>query len=373
MAARSIALTVQRWTLGSRIGDASGFGQVFLAEGDDGTLGVVKLVPKDPGADRELLFVDLGGSPNVVPIIDHGATKTHWALAMPRADRSLRAELDATTPLVPTDAIPILTDVATALASIAGKVVHRDLKPENILLLNGNWSLADFGIARYAEATTASNTWKDAWSAPYASPERWQHQRATGATDVYSLGVMAYEMLSGAWPFPGPDRADFRDQHLRQDPPTLSGIPASLAGLVTECMFKEPGARPSAANVLARLGRVSVTPSPGAAALQQANAAALSARAEEQAQASAAAEAAGRRTALITAARTTFSGVCGVLREESANTHRPRRSIPEPSRTIGRSSSDTRRSASNRRCPSPIVRGVDGRPRSRSLPTRRSA
>ena len=176
-------------------------------------------------------------------------------------------------------------------------------------------SLADFGIARYAEATTASNTWKDAWSAPYAAPERWQHQRATGATDVYSLGVMAHEILSGAWPFAGPDRADFRDQHLGDDPPALTRRPGRLASLVTECLFKDPGARPTAANVLARLGRVSATPSRGAAALQAANAAAQSARAEEQAHASAAAQAADRHGTLLRAAETSFHVVSEALRE----------------------------------------------------------
>jgi eukaryotic-like serine/threonine-protein kinase len=316
MTSRTLALAGQRWTLSSRIGDRSGFGQVFLAVADDGTEGVVKLVPKDPGADRELLFVNLAGKPNIVPIIDSGETRTHWALAMPKADRSLRAELEgAPGPLAVNDAIPILTDIATALAALAGEVVHRDLKPENVLLLTGTWSLADFGIARYAEATTSSNTWKDAWSAPYAAPERWQHRRAETATDVYSFGVMAFEMLAGAWPFLGPDRADFRDQHLRDDPPSLPGVPVQLAGLVTECLFKDPGARPTAANVLARLGRVSAPPSRGAAALRAANAAAQSARAREQAEASAAADDEGRRAALVRAARTSFSILASSLRD----------------------------------------------------------
>jgi serine/threonine-protein kinase len=316
MAPRTLALAGQRWTLGTRIGDPSGFGQVFLATADDGTDGVVKLVPKDPGADRELLFVNLAGTPNVVPIIDSGDTRAHWALAMPRAERSLRAELEsAGGPLPVADAIPILTDVATALAALSGEVVHRDLKPENVLLLDGSWSLADFGIARYAEATTASNTWKDAWSAPYAAPERWQHRRAVSATDVYSLGVMAYEMLAGAWPFPGPARADFRDQHLRDDPTALTGVPMSLAGIVTECLFKDPGARPTAANVLARLARVSAPPSGGAAALQAANAAAQSVRARELAEGSAAADAEDRRAALLPAARSSFSTIASALRD----------------------------------------------------------
>jgi serine/threonine-protein kinase len=242
--------------------------------------------------------------------------KPHWPLAMPRAERSLRVELNSTGgPVEVEESVAIVTDVATALAALAGRVVHRELKPENILLLEGAWCLADFGIARYAESTTASNTWKDFWSAPYAAPERWQHQRATGATDVYSLGVMTFEMLTGRLPFLGPDRSDFRDQHLREDAAPLSGVPAALAGLVTECLFKEPGARPSAANLLARLGRISTPPSRGAAALQAANAAARTAEAEAQARASAAALAEDRRSGLLRAAKASFVTLSSILRE----------------------------------------------------------
>ncbi len=69
------------------------------------------------------------------------------------------------------DAIGVLSDIAEALVAIADRIVHRDLKPENVLLLKGQWCLADFGIARYAEATTALDTQKYAMTPPYAAPE----------------------------------------------------------------------------------------------------------------------------------------------------------------------------------------------------------
>ena len=80
------------WILGDRLG-AGGFGQVYAAENRDGLRAAVKLVPKAPGADRELLFVDLKGTRGIVPIIDSGEYGDHWVLVMPRADESLRQHL----------------------------------------------------------------------------------------------------------------------------------------------------------------------------------------------------------------------------------------------------------------------------------------
>ena len=173
----------EEWMLGERIG-GGGFGQVYAAKSSSGRNGVVKLVPKAPGAQRELLFADLTDVRNVVPIIDQGETVDHWVLAMPRADRSLRDYLKASEgPLSVEGAVAVLSDIATALTDLDGRVVHRDLKPENVLLLDGHWCLADFGISRYAEATTAPDTRQHAMSPPYAAPERWRQERATSATD----------------------------------------------------------------------------------------------------------------------------------------------------------------------------------------------
>ncbi len=303
----------QKWTLGTRIGERSGFGQVFLATDESRKEGVVKLIPKQPGADRELLFEELAGVPNVVPILDSGETKTAWAIAMPRAERSLRAEL-ANGPLAVEAATPILIDIARALVALNGRVVHRDLKPENVLLLAGAWSLADFGIARYAEASTTPDTWKDAMSAPYAAPERWRLERATGATDVYSLGVVAFELLMGATPFTGSGWDEHRDQHLHREPPELKGVPPALAGLVLECLCKAAGARPTAANVLARLERAQTPSSPGGGRLQAANAAIRAAEAQEHARLSTATTETERRSALFATADRTLRAISSQLR-----------------------------------------------------------
>lgn len=246
----------KEWELGERI-DGGGFGQVFAAKSADGPSAVAKLVPKAPGAQRELLFVDLGDAQNVVPVIDSGETKDSWVLVMPRATKSLRKHLDEAGGAVDLpEVLSILTDIVAALVDLDGSVVHRDLKPENILLLDGKWCLADFGISRYAESTTAPDTQKHAFTPAYAAPERWRSERAVIATDVYALGVIAFEMVSGGRPFTGPDLHDYRDQHLHEDAPDLPQLPASLASLIKECLYKAPEARPRPANVAARLPQI---------------------------------------------------------------------------------------------------------------------
>lgn len=307
---------LDRWHLGERIGKG-GFGRVYEATSDDG-VAVVKFVPKEPGADRELLLgVDLVGATNIIPVIESGETETDWVLVMPRAEKSLQDYLAAAGPaLDQAEAIGVLVDVAAALGSIHGRVVHRDLKPGNILLYQGRWCLADFGISRYAEATTDPATRKFAMTPAYAAPEQWRHDRATGATDVYTFGVVAFQVLSGRLPFGGPSTEDFREQHLHGPAPALPGVPPALAALVGECLYKAPEARPTPANILARL-RV-ITPTPPSVGIQKLQAASLvesERRAEHERQSSAARSAEEQRATLADAAAASLAQISPALRD----------------------------------------------------------
>lgn len=204
----------------------------------------------------------------------------------------------------------ILSDVATALSDIDTKVVHRDLKPENVLLLNGAWCLADFGISRYAEASTAPDTQKYALSPPYAAPERWRNERATSATDIYSLGIIAFELLTGARPFGGPTTEDYRDQHLHRDAPEIKSAPAALRAMIAECLYKAPGARPSAANALARLQKVGrEQPLAGAARLRDAHVAEVARRSESERQKSEERSAVEQRQELVRSAARSLKAI----------------------------------------------------------------
>ena len=226
----------EQWIVGELIG-TGGFGRVYALEDSDPPA-VAKFVPKDPESARELLFVDLDDAVNVVPIVDSGEHENHWVLVMPRAERSLRDLLNSTPGgLEPSESVDVLLDVSRSLESLEDGVVHRDLKPDNVLLLGGSWCLADFGIARYAEASTAPDTRKYSLTPQYAAPEQWRFDRATSATDVYALGVMGYEMMAGELPFQGPKAEDFREQHLYQNPPSLTTVPVPFSTLINECLF----------------------------------------------------------------------------------------------------------------------------------------
>ena len=304
------------WEIGRQIADG-GFGRVLEAMSDGLPACVAKLVPKDPGAERELLFVDLRDVRHVVPIIDSGEAGDHWVLIMPRAECSLRDRLQADD-LSFKDALTAMTDVAAALVDLDGRVVHRDIKPENSLFLEGHWCLADFGISRYAEATTAPDTRKFSFTPAYAAPERWRAERATGATDVYSLGIMAHEIITGALPFGGSPE-DLRDLHLHRAPPVLEGVTPDLSALVAECLYKAPGARPSAQSILTRLEHHSAKQrhalSAGLARLQETNLHEVGRQVDAEREASAAQSAEDQRAELLQSSQQAFQNVSDALYE----------------------------------------------------------
>ena len=303
----------QVWHLSDQLG-SGGFANVYLARNSGGETAVVKLVRKETGAQRELLFVDLEGIPNVVPVLDSGELDDYFAIVMPRAEKSLRDYLAEKGGQLSLDlAISILVDVAETLVGAEDRVVHRDIKPENVLLLDDRWHLADFGIARYAEATTAPDTLKYAKTPAYAAPEQWREERATSTADVYALGVVAYELLTGQQPFQGPD---YRRQHLEESPERLTGFPERVRSLVSECLYKSPQARPRPQNLLERLKRSLTPASPGAELLQQANLLAVDRQAEEARQQSIAQSEAERRLELIDAAHESLENILALLDQQ---------------------------------------------------------
>jgi eukaryotic-like serine/threonine-protein kinase len=143
----------------------------------------------------------------------------------------------------------ILSQVGSALAFAHRKgVVHRDIKPANIMIDEDGWAIVtDFGIAKVQEAQNLTATGTAIGTPHYMSPEQFHNKAITGASDQYSLGVVAYEMLAGKKPFDGGTYAEIITQHLFEPPPDLRDarpdIPEYVVDVVKKMMAKDPAER----------------------------------------------------------------------------------------------------------------------------------
>ena len=125
------------------------------------------------------------------------------------------------------------------------RIVHRDVKPANILLSReGRVKVGDFGVARLAEGSTDGAAATIVGTPKYMAPEQGRGRPTTPATDVYSVGVVLYEMLAGQPPFSGATVVELALSHTQEQPPPLSaGLPVSLVGIVERAMSKDPADR----------------------------------------------------------------------------------------------------------------------------------
>jgi serine/threonine-protein kinase len=159
---------------------------------------------------REVAIAAKLSHPHILPLYDSGNAEGSLYYVMPYVKgESLRVRLDRETQLPVDEALVIARDVAAALAHAhARHVIHRDVKPENILLHEGEAMVADFGIALVLNATTDERLTQTGFvlgTLDYMSPEQAMSDRAVDArSDVYSLGVVLYEMLAGEAPYRGP-------------------------------------------------------------------------------------------------------------------------------------------------------------------------
>jgi hypothetical protein len=171
---------------------------------------------------------------------------------------SLARHLDAG-PLSPARTLDVIEQAASGLAAAhrAG-LLHRDIKPGNLLLSeDGLIKITDFGIARAAGSVVHTRTGALTGTPAYLAPERFAGAPATPATDLYALGVVAHQCLTGQLPFAG-DPLVVALAHVERDmPPLPDSVPADLAALVADLTRKDPRARPaSAIAVLARAGLI---------------------------------------------------------------------------------------------------------------------
>jgi serine/threonine-protein kinase len=229
----------------------TGQSPVLVVANRSGDQLVVKLVQFSNGLLPTCPIAFPSGALNIFPVLDVFAWEGGYGLVMPLAELSLRQWLRSDECCEIEDLMAVLRDVATSLASIEGRMVHGDLKPENILRYQGRWCLADFGPS--ACWMSFSHRGEYSLTPAYAAPEQWRGRPVTSRTDLYCFGIIAFELLNGVRPFPGPGASEYRRQHLFQAPPPLIGMPPSLSGLIERCLRKDPADRPAAADVSALL------------------------------------------------------------------------------------------------------------------------
>ncbi len=164
---------------------------------------------------------------------------------------SLRKIIETSAPMPPEQVIPVIHKMAEGLAYChANGVIHRDLKPENIIVAStGQPIIMDFGLAltKGAHRVTYSNLSATMGTPDYMAPEQVEGQRGDQRTDIYALGTIFYEMLTGRTPFSGDNNLAVMAQHLNNDAPRLDtanpGISPALAAIVATCLQRDPQER----------------------------------------------------------------------------------------------------------------------------------
>ncbi|XMN08133.1 protein kinase domain-containing protein [Streptomyces griseobrunneus] len=262
-----------------RLGEG-GMGQVFLARSDRGRTVALKLVRRELAEQpefrarfrQEVRAAHQVGGAWTAPVLDSDTeAPVPWVATGYVAGPSLHrvvsgrpgapvAESGAYGPL-PVRSVQLLgSGLAHALQHIHGAgLIHRDLKPSNVLLTIDGPRVIDFGIARALESLAdgdLTRTGAMIGSPGFMAPEQVRGERVTTACDVFCLGSVLAYAASGRLPFGAAESGGVHALMFRitQEDPDLTGVPAELAGVVRDCLAKDPAARPAPDEILARLG-----------------------------------------------------------------------------------------------------------------------
>jgi serine/threonine-protein kinase len=262
----------------------------ILYEGTDDALKrstLIRIIPPEYAAEptfikrflSEALTANTIDHPGFIPISENGQLRDGSAYLVYEAHEgeSLQTRCKRAHGPLPLDLVLRLSkQIAGALAAAHARgLVHRDLRPEHIMLVpdpdvpgGERAKLLDFGITNFAERWQALQTAKDSdliaitGSPSYMSPEQCRgSERIDDKTDVYSMGVILYQMLAGRLPFQGEGYGEFIGQHLYREVPHLStlvsGVPADVQALVELLLLKRAEQRPTMAQVTTALERLS--------------------------------------------------------------------------------------------------------------------
>jgi serine/threonine-protein kinase len=187
--------------------------------------------------------------PNIVSVYDVGCDNGVYYLVMEYVEGQNLKSLIHQGNISPSLVLKIARDICDALEHAHSRgIVHRDVKPHNILVTAaGRAKLTDFGIARAVGGTTLAATKAFLGSVQYISPEQARGEPADAKSDIYSLGAVLYEMITGKPPFTGDNPVAVAIKHIQEEPPPIStvkpGLPRPLVALVEKAMAKNPSLR----------------------------------------------------------------------------------------------------------------------------------
>lgn len=263
-----------RYELEERIGNG-GMAEVYRAHDKllDRTV-AVKILHADYKNDtefiekfhREARAAACMSHPNIVNIYDVGIDfDDHYIVMEYVPGLTLKQKIKADAPLDISTAVHIAKDIADGLSHAhANNIVHCDVKPHNILMTTDNRAkIADFGIARAVTESTMTYSGSVIGSVHYFSPEQARGAGITPKSDVYSLGIVLYEMLTNHLPFIADNPVSIAMKHVEEEPISPSAyrsdISPMLEAIVMRAMNKSPDMRPSSAELVQELDNVEKT------------------------------------------------------------------------------------------------------------------
>jgi serine/threonine-protein kinase len=260
----SPVLVAERYRLGEPLG-RGGMGEVYRATDEvlDRQIAIKLLLPVRESLAAEKRFLRearaaaMISDPHVVAALDFGKHGDGYFLAMELVEgQTVREELSTHGPLPPDRAVDIVRQAAAGLAAAHRHgLVHRDIKPGNLLLTSdGRVKVADFGIVRFADTTTTlTATGEIVGTTQFLAPERALGQTAEAASDVYALGCVLYQLVTGHPPFVADDPTAIMYQHVEMTPARPSVLRPQLAGEFEDLLYwmlaKDPNHRPTASQV----------------------------------------------------------------------------------------------------------------------------
>ncbi|HEX4905972.1 MAG TPA: protein kinase [Acidimicrobiales bacterium] len=252
-----------------------GTASVWRAEDTEAGSRVAIKILRDEGVDptlreragREAHVLEGLEHPNLVRVLDSGEDDGMPFMVMELLDGSSLATIISERGTLDVDeAVTLVADVADGLgAAHARGVIHRDVKPANIVCHDQVPTLVDFGIARNVDATTLTRGLVMG-TASYLAPEQAQGMPLTPAVDVYALGCVLYELLTGAPPFVGDSPVTVALRHVQDEavpPADVADVPAAVNALVLRALAKDPAHRPTDGAALASELRAALQSDPG--------------------------------------------------------------------------------------------------------------